>query len=123
MICPFGETRPMVNSLPVMNSSTSTWLSSRKAFSMAAPNSSDGAFTRDIPILEPPLLGLTKTGKLSWAVDLLGVFKLTLDQQYRSGYVNPIEGSDRYRKSFVEGNGRYRRIAAGIRQVQQVKIA
>ena len=64
---------PMVNSLPSINSSTSTWLSSLNAFSMALPSSSEGLFTLDIPILEPPLLGFTNTGKLSWLVTSSGL--------------------------------------------------
>jgi len=59
MISPLDLNTPMVNSRPAINSSTSTWLSSRKAFSIATPSSSERELTFDIPILEPPLLGLT----------------------------------------------------------------
>jgi len=54
----------MVNSLPLINSSTKICSSSLKAFCKAGCKSS-ALFTLLIPILLPPLLGFTKKGSVS----------------------------------------------------------
>ena len=56
-----------------MNSSTNTWSSSLKAFSIANPTSSEGLFTLLIPMLEPPLFGFTNTGNFNWLITSSGL--------------------------------------------------
>ena len=69
---------PTVISLPFINSSTNTCSSSLKAFSMAFPSSSEGWLTFDMPMLDPPLLGFTKTGKRREPARLSGLSKRSL---------------------------------------------
>ena len=64
VIAPLDLKTPIVNSRPLINSSTNTCVSSLKAFCNAGANST-GLFTLLIPKLLPPLFGFTNKGKLT----------------------------------------------------------
>ena len=66
IIFPFELKTTIVSSLPFTNYSKSTWSSYLKAFSIAAPSSSEGEFTLLMPMLEPPLFGFTNTGNFKF---------------------------------------------------------
>ena len=64
VVTPLDLKTPMVNSLPLINSSTNTCVSSLNAFSKAGANSAV-VFTLLIPKLLPPLFGFTNSGRVT----------------------------------------------------------
>ena len=60
---------------------------------MAAPSSSEGAFTLDIPMLDPPLLGLTNTGNCNCAAIWSGFSNLPLTNRTECATCMPLNAA------------------------------